>query len=387
VVHVISRLDPRHGGPAVALMGLATSQRRAGAEVAAAIGVRREDEPNMRMELAAEGVDVRCTGVCSPPLFSAPDMRQVVESAVQQADVIHIHGIWLQIHYEAARAARRFGKPYIFRTCGMLDPWCLQQSKLKKQLYMMLRLNRYLNGAAAIHFTSETERVLVEPLGLKAPSIVEPNGVDLREFDNLPVPGAFRSAFPAVGDRPIVLFLSRVHKKKGLDLLIPAFARARRGNAMLVIAGHDDRNYLVEAQKMVKELGLEEDVIFTGLLKGRARIEAMVDAEFFALPSYQENFGIAVVEALAAGTPVLISDQVNIHGEVSAAEVGVVVPLDQAKIAQAIEDLLASPSSVAAMRTRSRPFVQEHFDWDRIALRWMRHYDALTGRASRAIAG
>jgi glycosyltransferase involved in cell wall biosynthesis len=285
------------------------------------------------------------------------------------------------MQHEAARACRAAGVPYVFRMCGMLDPWCLEQSKWRKKIYLAWRLRDDLNGARVIHYTTEAERRLAEPVGLTAETIVEPNGIDLDEFERMPEPGWLREKYAQIGNRPIVLFLSRVHVKKGLDLLIAAFAKAETCDAVLVIAGHDDRGYLATAKQMVADHGLEDRVVFTGLLKGEERLAALADAELFALPSYQENFGVAVVEALAAGVPVVISDQVNIHDEITAAEVGAVVPTAVKPLAAALTEWMADPVRRLAAGERARSLVRRRFDWSEIANRWCEHYETLVADA------
>src|SRR5207253_7680037 len=131
------------------------------------------------------------------------------------ADVVHIHGLWEEIQHQAARSSRQSGVPYVFRPCGMLDPWALSQGRWRKRLFMALRLRPDLNSAEALHFTSELERDLTGPLGLRSKPIVEPNGIRVEEFEDLPPAGQFRERYPPLRDRPLLLFLGRVHLKKG----------------------------------------------------------------------------------------------------------------------------------------------------------------------------
>jgi len=381
VLHVISGMDHRQGGPAYALSGLAQYQRRAGLDVTCFVGWRPGDTTDLIDAMAAEGVRVVRCGPCTGPLARCGTMRKQMEEAVKEADICHIHAVWMQIQHEAARACRQANVPYIFRSCGMLDPWCLAQSRLKKKLYMAWRLRKDLDGAAAMHFTSETEEKLVEPLGLRPPAIVEPNGVDLAEFAQMPAKGLFRNAFPVCGDRPIVLFLSRVHRKKGLDLLIPAFAEARINDWMLVIAGPDDRDYMAEVTRMIAAHQMEDHVVMTGILRGQARLEAFADASLFCLPSYQENFGVAVVEALAAGLPVIISDQVNIHGEITRGGVGGVVPCDVNALAAELGRWMSDADFRHRAADAARSFVRETWDWKTIAERWSHRYARLLAKA------
>jgi glycosyltransferase involved in cell wall biosynthesis len=281
------------------------------------------------------------------------------------------------MQYQAARIARTAGVPYIFKPCGMLDPWCLAQGRWKKMLYLRLRLKKWLNRAGALHFTSRTEQQLALPLDLKPSSIVESNGVDLGEFENLPARGSLRARFPSIGSRPVVLFLSRVHPKKGLDLLVPAFARAESSDAMLVIAGPEEDGHGAIVRRLVEQHGLGDRVLFCGMLHGPERVAALADADLFVLPSYQENFGTVVVEALAAGVPVVISDQVNIQEEIAAARVGSVVRTDAGELAKSIAYWLGNEVERKTAGKNGRAFAFQTYNWIDIARRWRGHYASI----------
>jgi glycosyltransferase involved in cell wall biosynthesis len=273
--------------------------------------------------------------------------------------------------------SRELHKPYLFTPHGMLDPWSLKQSRLKKRLYLALRLRKDLAHAAALHFSDEIERDLTASLTLPTPAIVEKHIVDLSEFQTLPTAGTFRARFPAIGDRPIILFLSRLHPKKGLDLLIPAFAKAQTRDAMLVLAGPCDDDYKVRLTNLARTHSVLDRTLFTGMLYGSDRVAALVDAHVFVLPSYQENFGIVVIESLAAGTPVIISDQVNIHRQISEAQVGSVIPAKVDPLAEEMTRYLTFESLRTETAARARPFVFSTYDRDAIAQRWVEHYRRL----------
>ena len=229
----------------------------------------------------------------------------------------------------------------------MLDPWSLKQSWLRKRLYLAVRLRRDLNSADVLHYTTDLERDLAARLKLSPQAIVEPNGLDLSEFQSLPPRGTFRSRHGLPADRPLVLFLSRIHPKKGLELLLPAFARAA-GDAHLVIAGPDDNGHGAIVKRLAADLKLSDRVLFTGMLRGADRVAAFADADLFVLPSHQENFGIAVAEAWAAGCPTIISDQVNLHPEVTRQRLGAV-------IATSIDPLAVAISPVAGRSAAAFP--------------------------------
>lgn len=226
----------------------------------------------------------------------------------------------------------------------------------------------------AIHFTTECERDLSLPAVPGIPTVVEPNGVDLGEFVELPSRGEFRAKHCIPADRPVIAFLGRIHPGKGVEYLIPALAAMKTADAMLMIIGPDSRGYQAKMEALIAQCGLKDRVVFTGLLKGRDRIAAMVDADLFALPSDHENFGIAVVEALAAGLPVVISDQVSIFREICAAKVGSAVQRDPQLLAEELTRWLSDGKALSAAASLARPFVWEHYNWERIAQRWADRY-------------
>jgi glycosyltransferase involved in cell wall biosynthesis len=384
IVHVVSSIDPRFGGVAVAVTGLAVAQRRAGMDVHVVSTFPAGTDLSPADRLREQGVVVDIVGPGRGRLLRHPDLAGAIDRAAAGADVIHVHALWEEAQHLAAVIARRRRVPYVLAPHGMLDPWSLRQSKWVKRLYMFWRLRYDLNRAAAIHFTTTIERDLAAAtLRLAPASIVEPNGLDFSEFDPPPARGRFRASHAIAPDRPVVLFLSRIHPKKGLDLLVPALARSGLADALLVIAGPDESGYRPEVERLIAQHALGDRVLFTGMLKGAARVEAFVDADLFALPSYQENFGIAVAEALACGTPVVISDQVNIHPEITAAGVGGVVPLDVERLAAELRRWMTDISLRQTAAARAPGFVRERYDWNQIARRWAGHYAKLVERAGR----
>ena len=376
ILHLISGLAAQSGGPQVALAGFAANQKQAGLDVTIAYTWVDDADRDLESSIVEAGVRVVAIGPAAGPTKWHRDTRRIVGELIGQADVIHIHGVWESLLHEAAAASRRLGKPYVFTPHGMLEPWSLQQKWWKKTLYLIWRLRQDLNRAAAIHYITDSEQQLVRPLRLKAPAIIEPIGLDFDEFDNAPPRGSFRGRLPNLADKSIVLFLGRLHHKKGLDLLVNAVAGLDQ-NVALVIAGPDSDGYKAEMQRLIDAAGLGKRAVFVGMLKGADRIAAFQDADLFVLPSRQENFGIAVVEAMAAGTPVLISDQVGLSSEIRAAGVGSVVPLDVAKIRDEIRRLLANPELRGETGARAAKFARDRYRWREIVDRWTNHYQRM----------
>ncbi|MCC6680128.1 MAG: glycosyltransferase [Phycisphaeraceae bacterium] len=374
-------MNSRDGGPPRALVGLAAAQHEAGLHVHVVSGLYPDAPPDLIDPLVQRGIPITHLGPVRRKSGYLHGMGRALRPLVRQADIVHIHCLWEWIQHAAASEARRCGKPYIFRPAGMLDPYSLRAGRWGKRAYLALFLRRDLNGAAAIHFTAEIERDKVSKMGLRAQTIVEPNGIELDDFRSLPAPGSFRQRYPQLGDKPIVLFLSRVHPKKGVDLLIDAFAVAETGNAVLVIAGPADAAYQQQLEQQIAQRGLTDRVLFTGMLHGLERIEAYVDADLFVLPSHQENFGIVVIEALASGVAVLISDQIDIWPSIRDHDVGRVFALQPLAIAAAIEAGLADVPWRQRTGEAARAYALKRFDWRQIAQRWAEHYQRLAGAA------
>ncbi|MEO8377206.1 MAG: glycosyltransferase, partial [Candidatus Sumerlaeota bacterium] len=281
---------------------------------------------------------------------------------------------WEEIQHQASRAAMRLHIPYLISSHGMLDQWSLSQNPLMKKLYVSMRLRKTLEGAVSIHCTSEIEQQMIKKIAPTLPCSVIPNGVDLSEFEELPPRGEFRALFPEIGDRRILLMLGRIHQKKGYDIMMPALRKANLANCVLVIAGADFNDYTPIVKSMAQQNGVEKSVVFTGALKGRDRLRAFVDAELFVLPSYQENFGLAVVEALASGTPVIISTEVNIHEEVSKGSVGWVTKLDVDELSEKLVALMNDDTLRKEMAGRCKEFTTSRYDRNVLAHRWEEEY-------------
>jgi glycosyltransferase involved in cell wall biosynthesis len=374
IVHVISSLDPRCGGPTTALVALVRAQVQEGHSVTVVATWSRKQPPGSADELKEAGADVRLIGPCFTPLVWHWKISPVLREAIDGASIVHIHAIWEEIQHRAACIARELNVPYVVTAHGMLDPWSLSQRSTKKQLYLFLRLRHDLDSATAMHYTTDIERDLVGPMRLRTDCIVEPYCLDLSDYRSLPQSGYLRKRYPQIGKRKIVLFYSRLHEKKGLDLLIPAFAKAADEDSVLVLAGPCAPEYEAVIDKMIAEHGLQDRVIKTGMLYNGSRVAALRDADLFVLPSYQENFGIAVVEALAAGTPVIISDQVNIYPTIAKEQVGAVIPTNVDALAEQLSHWLRDANAREVASQRARRFVFDEYDASRSVRRWTSHY-------------
>ncbi|GAB4516146.1 MAG: glycosyltransferase [Phycisphaerales bacterium] len=381
ILHLCTSVDPSTGGPANVLARLTPAQVARGHEVR----IVTMDTPDRVSDVrpALEGAGVRLMHPQRPatgPL--APlGVKRLLGEAMEgwTPDVGHIHGLWQALPHVGSSVLRKRGVPYVFRPCGMLDPTVLAMGgALKKRVFLAVRGKGDLNGASGLHFTTTTERDLVAPMGLRPEAFVIPNGIDWSEYEALPERGAYRAS-SGIGDAPLVVFFSRVHEKKGLDILLPAFAQGAPADARLVLVGPGEAGYVASLEREAARLGIGERVVFTGMIRGADRFAPVVDADLFCLPSYQENFGVAVVEALACGTPVLISDQVNIFQDVVDAGVGRAEPCDIEQTAGALSAMLADRHALREMGARAREWARETYAWTKIVERVDAMYARVTG--------
>jgi glycosyltransferase involved in cell wall biosynthesis len=331
ILHVIPYIAPRYGGPSQTIVTMCSALATRNIDVLIATtnadGRDRLTVPIER-EVTYRGLPVIFFRRHGHEAFRySGRFARWIDQHVREFNLVHIHDVFQHAPITAAAACRKYKIPYIVRPLGTLDPWSLQQKRFRKKLFWHLFVRKMLIGASAIHYTTEEEKRLVEStLGLEK-GVVIPNGLDLSILDN---EGGRQEEF--VVHKPYILALSRLHYKKGFDLLIPAFARlVRRGAAehwRLLLAGDGDPDYVDHLKSIAAKEGVAERVIFTGWLDQRAKKQALRQASLMALPSYQENFGNCLVESLAYGVPVVVSPRVNLAPDIVSENVGWIAPLD-----------------------------------------------------------
>jgi glycosyltransferase involved in cell wall biosynthesis len=374
ILHVIQTLDPSAGGPPVVAARLAAAQAALGHSVTALAEV-----PGGARSLA----DIPGVQIVKAPMIPrrqavlGGQMVNSLRPLLREQDVLHLHGIWDVLLYATAGLAPSVSKPYVVVPHGMLDPWSMRQSYWKKRLALAFGWRRMLDRAAAIHWLNTDEQTLAAPVGITAPGVVIPNGVNLDEFvDVTPLDAGRRNdLFPGLGDRPYILFLSRLHYKKGLDYLADALRLLTEGGnntVHLVVAGPDD-GARGDFERRIAAAGLTGRVHLPGPIYGRERLGLLAGAACFVLPSRQEGFSVAILEALACGTPAVVSRDCHFP-EVAEAGAGEVVPLDAAAVAAALGRVLADQALRERMGKAGRELVAKRFTWSRIAAQTIEVY-------------
>lgn len=320
VAHIQGIFSPEHGGPAQSLANYCRSQTQAGHRVSAWVlegflgtsGALRLTPP----------VEMHICPVDSPArLGSSSALRQQLREA-ESPDIYHLHGAWLRaMHYGAMEAQRRH-RPYVLELMGMYEPWALRQKWLQKRIARWWFQDRIVRQAACLHVNSNQEAEYVRKLGFKAPVAVIPVGVDLTEIQKAEIleteSANQKTAMGAqwlreLNGRSFILYLSRLHPKKGLDLLIRAWAELRNaegkklkaGNWALVIAGSGEPSYVEKCHQLAAELGVANQCLWTGQVDEAQKNWLFRQTHCYVLPTHSENFGNVVAEALAHGTPVI----------------------------------------------------------------------------------
>lgn len=367
ISHAISSLDPAAGGPPQVVVRLAAAQASMGHSVRVVSATPKDRQDAVSEMLGpVPGIDAVEFVVTATPAWSA---------AIQEADVMHVHGVWEGMVRRSTGIARKTSTPFVITPHGMLDPWSLQQKALKKRIALMLYHRRMLNAAMFLHALNADEVDLLRPLGLRCPVEVVANGVFLDEIEPLPEPGGFYADHPELDGRPFILFLSRLHYKKGLDILAGAFGEiaGRLKDIHLVVAGPDG-GAQAGFEQQVQTLGLKDRVHVVGPIYGGAKYQALVDAACFCLPSRQEGFSIAILEALASGCPVVITE--NCHfPEVASNDAGAVCKLSPQAVAQSLLTVLEDTSKAAQLGSNARSLVSGSFTWQAIAKSMLKAYE------------
>ena len=434
ILHVVALIQAATGGPAVSVTRLASEQARLGHEVTLAcldyahIGPQ-VDAPGVRVvSVKGSFLAVRGRGWCS-------EFRRIVIEEAKKVDVVHSHGLWMWPNAYAREAAVAAGKSLVISPRGMLEAWSLGRSKLRKAVAWRLFERKNLQSAAMFHATAasearsieevlshgfariNTDSFSAEDLGVKScssekpkeiPIVVASNGVDLPDLGLRPGREVLEGKLPALRDRRWVVFMSRLHPKKGIDVLLRAWARqkevtgdewrvkssqtetppyrntaAPHRGAVLVLAGPDLIGYRKDIERMIKELGLGHSVVITGEVAGEEKDCLLANADVFVLPSYSENFGIVVAEAMAWGRPVIASTGTP-WKEIADVGAGWWVKLEEDALAQALHEALGKGrEQLDAMGTKGRALVERRYTWAEPAGKLVRAYEEISDRKTK----
>jgi glycosyltransferase involved in cell wall biosynthesis len=376
VLHVIPAIAARYGGPSAAVLGMCRALQEADVEVQIAStdadGAGRLNVPLNTVQ-RFEGIDtIFFRRQLSESFKWSTPLAAWLDRYVRDFDVVHVHAVFSHSAIAAGRACRRAGVPYLVRPLGTLDPWSVRRRAWRKRALLMCGGRKLLGGAALIHYTSAEEQRLAETTtpGL-APGVVVPLGID---------DACFASTRREERDAPYALTLSRLDPKKRIDLVIEAWHAMSTGAAAahwrLVIAGDGEADYVARLRALAAGGPAAQSIEFRGWVQDQAKRDLLERAGAFVLPSYQENFGIAMVEAMAAGVPVIASRGVNLAAEIDAAGAGWLAGDTPAALALTLAAVARDPEERARRGSAARHFA-ERFRWAVVSRELIATYDRI----------
>lgn len=394
ILHVIPSLSACHGGPSAAILSIGLAMRTSNWVIH--IATTNDDGDGKYLDVPlGEPVDrggLKCFFFkkqtefykCSWPFYYWLKRR------IEDYDLIHIHALFSFTSTCAALTARQHGVPYIIRPLGVLSHWGMENRRRYLKALSVYFLERHiLEHAAAIQYTSGQEEKEAEATRVHGNhSVVIPLGIDQAPFQNLPDSSEFYGRHLSTGSTPVVLFMSRLDPKKGLDLLLLAFAQLTRRHprCVLVIAGSGEESFVRGLRDKAARLGIGDRIIWTGFLKGRDKLAALAAATVFTLPSYSENFGISLLEALAAGKACALTDAVGIADAVQEGGAGLVVPCEAVPLASALDRLLSDVALRQKLGDRARQLVERRFSLETMGANLVSLYDTILLRGRTNVA-
>lgn len=374
ILHVIPSVSPHMGGPTQAVLNLVKALREIGVD--AEIATTNDNGATLLDVPLNQITEYKQVPICffsraklqMKDFIFSRDLTYWLWKHIRDYDLVATHYLFSYAPTCASAIARLQGIPYITRTIGQLSPWALAQSRQKKQLYSWLIERHNLNNAAAIHCTATGEVEDVRKFGVTAPAFSLPLGVN----EASPLPDAkdkLRHIYKIPLETPIVLFFSRLHYKKRPDLLLQSLGSLAKdnNNFHLLIAGSGEAEYENELKNLAASLGITHQVTFTGFVTGEKKNLLLQGSDIFVLPSFSENFGVAVAEAMAAGLPIVISPGVLIAPDVAAYQAGLVIEGTQEKLTEAISQLLKYPQLRQSLGENGKRLVRQQYSWGGIA--------------------
>ena len=392
ILQIIPSISLVYGGPSQMVRGLSSALAEKGAAVTVLTTDSNGDidQPPLDVPLntpvATDGYEVVYFR-CSPfrrYKFSLGLLKWLAQNAAAY-DLAHIHALFSPVSSAAAAIARFKGLPYILRPLGTLDPADLQKKRQLKQIYVSLLEGPNIGGAAALHFTSPQEAKVSERFGHITHDLVIPLGVSqtasIEDDCDANQTSSVRDRFSIPPHRPIILYMSRIDPKKGLDLLLPALETlAQQGvdfHFILCGANPQDRNYEQHIQNRVQTSCLAQHATVTGFVSGKLKAALLKESDLFVLPSYYENFGIAVAEAMLAGKPVVISEGVYIWEDIQSSCSGWICACDVDSLTQALKQALHSEPERQQRGVNAKNYALERYSWPAIAQQTLEAYNRI----------
>lgn len=385
ILHIIPSVGLIRGGPSQNILELVKALRKH--EIEVEIATTNDNGTGLLDVPLCQRSEYQQVPVWFFPRFS-PQIHALREFAYSsqltswlwqhapQYDLLHVNALFSYTSTVVMAIARLQRLKYIVEPHGLLGQWSMQQSTVKKQIYLSLIERANLNQSLALRFSSLQEKQEASQLKLTAPSFILPHGLTIPKT----IPNArkqLRELLQVPEDRPVILFMSRLHPKKGLDYLIPALGKLAQQQFSFVLAGSSTPEYEAKIDELLVAAGIGDRTYLSGFVSDTTKDILLQGADLFALTSYSENFGISVLEAMAVGVPVLITPGVALAPMVAQSQAGYVAELNVSAIASCLQSWLNEPQQAKKMGDRARQLVTEKYALDRVALNLKYAYTAI----------
>jgi glycosyltransferase involved in cell wall biosynthesis len=361
-----------YGGPPLTAFGKANALQQLGHKV---LVVTTNANGNTNLERDAItpaeflGIPViRCDRWHANRYYYASSLKEVLRQNMAMYDVALVQGNWSYVNLIASRVCSSVNMPYVLYPEGTFSSWALSHHQIRKRVYWHLIERQVYRKTAAVVALTETEAQQVRMAGVASPVAVISNGVFLEHYST-PQQTDFYGSFPQLSSKDkIILYMGRIHKIKGLEVLLAGFAQFTRANqtCKLIIAGDGSENYLAELNTLVQSLSIQDRVSFVGAVESALKQALLKRADLFTLMSYSEGFSMAVLEALACGTPVLISPGCN-FAQVSSYGAGIIAEPEPDNVSRALTFLMDDDQERQEMGRKARELVEQQFTWARVA--------------------
>ncbi len=385
ILYVCSYYKPAYvyGGPAKSVAAMCEALVRQGAQVTVLTTNANGDKfLNVPLErpMDVDGVTVYYYPIARGlprSFFYSPALARACDGMVKEHDIVVLETLFTHPTDIAMKACRKWNKPYIIPLRGSLLPWALSQKAIKKQIYMALFGSRQLNHAAGVQCSDLPELDAAKALNIKAPLFVIPNGIETSQWETLPPRGALRRQLGIPETAPVLLMLGRLHRVKNPELAVDMLGLLGRKDVHLVFAGPDEEGYQENLLARASALGCAERMHFSGLLSGEFLLQAMADADLFLMPSRSESFGLAAVEAMACGLPVLLSEHVPVGKWAEQAGAGRQVACMPDAFAKTCDEMLRDETVLKEMGEQARTLAFQRFDINMVTKRLLAQYQAI----------
>lgn len=378
VLHIAASLDPERGGPTKVIIELTGALKEKGIDVtifAPTNNIKTADTYTLN-NVTIKTFPTSIISKIWP--YHSPCFTKTLKREISDFDLIHIHEIWHHPEFICYKTAIKKQIPYLITVHGSLDPPCLHYKTGKKKIYTTLIQKQIFRKAAALHATNKNELENITAYIDNKNIFCVPNGLNVGDYENLPDKSELGNMYNQIKGKKTILFLGRIHPKKGLDILAEAFANItrKRNDVCLLIVGPDNDNYKRKIEKILSNKNVHDKVIFTGTLTGEKKLATLSGSDVFVLPSHSEGFGMSILEAMICGLPVVISKECHFP-EIAKAQAGRIIECDAEELSETIIELLNNPELCRRMGISGKKLVKDKYTWDKAANKMIQQYEEI----------